>query len=73
MSVPRMNPFPWKFAMSYTSEGLTHIYVLHELGDAGAHRVDYMDGRKHPGDLLPTWLQRQGWGRNSVLPGDKVV
>ena len=31
MSVPRMNPFPWKFAMSYTSEGLTHIYVLHEL------------------------------------------
>src|SRR4029453_16835869 len=59
MSVPRMNPFPWKFAMTYTSKGLTHIYVLHELGDAGAHRVVYMDGRKHPDDLLPTW-----WGHS---------
>ena len=48
MSVPRVNPYPWKFSMSYTSKGLTHIYVLHETGDAGAHRVVYMDGRKHP-------------------------
>ena len=59
MSVPRMNPFPWKFAMSYTAKGLTHIYVLHELGDAGAHRVIYMDGRTHPADPLPTW-----WGHS---------
>ena len=40
----------------YTSKGLTHIYVLHETGDAGAHRVIYMDGRKHPEDPIPTWL-----------------
>src|SRR5438093_5081647 len=59
MSVPRVNPYPWKFAMSYTSKGLTHIYLLHETGDAGAHRVVYMDGRKHPDDLLPTW-----WGHS---------
>ena len=59
MSVPRVNPYPWKFAMSYTSKGLTHIYILHETGDAGAHRVVYMDGRKHPADLLPTW-----WGHS---------
>jgi hypothetical protein len=61
MSVPRVNPYPWKFAMSYTSKGLTHIYVLHETGDAGAHRVVYMDGRKHPDPdrLLPTW-----WGHS---------
>ena len=59
MSVPRVNPYPWKFALSYTSKGLTHIYVLHETGDAGAHRVVYMDGRKHPEDLLPTW-----WGHS---------
>ena len=39
MSVPRVNPYPWKFAMSYTSKGLTYIYILHETGDAGAHRV----------------------------------
>ena len=53
MGVPRANPYPWKFAMSYTSKGLTHIYVLHETGDAGAHRVVFMDGRKHPEDPIP--------------------
>ena len=60
MSVPRHNPYPWKFAMSYTSKGLTHIYVLHETGDAGAHRVVYMDGRPHPQDPIPTW-----WGHST--------
>ena len=59
MGVPRINPYPWKFAMSYTSKGLTHIYQLHETGDAGAHRVIYMDGRKHPEDPIPTW-----WGHS---------
>jgi len=69
MSVPRVNPYPWKFAMSYTSKGLTHIYVLHETGDAGAHRVVYMDGRKHPDDLLPTW-----WGHSiGRWEGDTLV
>ena len=56
MGVPRVNPYPWKFAMTYTPKGLTHIYVLHETGDAGAHRVVYMDGRKHPADPFPTWF-----------------
>jgi hypothetical protein len=51
----RSNPYPWKLAASYTSKGLTHMYILHELGDAGNHRVVYMDGRKHPEDLIPTW------------------
>ena len=51
----RSNPYPWKLAAAYTSKGLTHIYILHELGDAGNHRVVYMDGRKHPEDLIPTW------------------
>jgi hypothetical protein len=51
----RSNPYPWKFAASYTSKGLTHMYILHELGDAGNHRVVYMDGRRHPADLIPTW------------------
>ena len=69
MSVPRVNPYPWKFAMSYTSKGLSHIYVLHETGDAGAHRVIYMDGRKHPDDLLPTW-----WGHSiGRWEGDTLV
>jgi hypothetical protein len=55
MSVLRTNPYPWTFAMSYTAKGLTRIYVLHELGDAGNHRVVYMDGRPHPVDPVPTW------------------
>ena len=69
MSVLRTNPYPWKFAMSYTSKGLTHIYILHELGDAGAHRVVYMDGRKHPDDLIPSW-----WGHSiGRWEGDSLV
>ena len=51
----RSNPYPWKFAASYTARGLSHMYILHELGDAGNHRVVYMDGRKHPEDPVPTW------------------
>jgi hypothetical protein len=69
MGVPRVNPYPWKFAMTYTSKGLSHIYVLHETGDAGAHRVIYMDGRKHPDDLLPSW-----WGHSiGRWDGDTLV
>ena len=69
MSVPRVNPYPWKFAMTYTSKGLSHIYVLHETGDAGAHRVVYMDGRKHPDDLIPSW-----WGHSiGRWEGDTLV
>lgn len=55
MGILRTNPYPWKFAMAYTAKGLSHIYVLHELADGGAHRVIYMDGRPHPEGLLPTW------------------
>jgi hypothetical protein len=69
MSVPRVNPYPWKFAMSYTSKGLTQIYLLHETGDAGAHRVVYMDGRPHPPDPFPTW-----WGHSiGRWDGDTLV
>jgi hypothetical protein len=56
MSVLRTNPYPWTFATSYTAKGLTHIYILHELGDAGGHRVVYMDGREHPDNPVPTWV-----------------
>jgi hypothetical protein len=48
---------------------LTQIYVLHETGDAGAHRVVYMDGRKHPADPFPTW-----WGHSiGSWSGDTLV
>ncbi|MBI4888857.1 MAG: hypothetical protein HY824_17290 [Acidobacteria bacterium] len=71
MSVPRVNPYPWKFSMSYTSKGLTSIYVLHETGDAGAHRVVYMDGRTHPDadHLFPTWWGHSigRWDRDTLV------
>jgi hypothetical protein len=71
MSVPRHNPYPWRFVFNYTSKGLDRIYILHETGDAGAHRVVYMDGRKHPDPdtLLPTW-----WGHSiGRWEGDTLV
>src|SRR5438309_3669457 len=39
MSVPRINPFPWKMVFSLTPKGVTEVYILHELGDGGPHRV----------------------------------
>src|SRR4026209_125326 len=54
-------------------KGLSHIYVMHELGDAGAHRVVYMDGRKHPDDLLPSWYGHSiGRGEGDALVIDPV-
>ena len=59
MSVPRANPYPWRFVQSVTARGMSTIYVMHENGDAGGRRQIFMDGRKHPDDLLPTW-----WGHS---------
>jgi hypothetical protein len=71
MSVPRINPYPWKFVMGYTSKGLQYVYQLHETGDAGAHRVVYMDGRPHPdpATLIASW-----WGHSiGRWEGDTLV
>jgi hypothetical protein len=61
--------------MSYTEKGLSHIYVLHETGDAGAHRVIYMDGRKHPpkDQIVPSWWGHSiGWWEGDTLVVDTV-
>ena len=57
--VPRKNPFPWVMVQGYTAKGNSHIFILHETGDAGGRRQIFMDGRKHPEDIAkyPTW-----WG-----------
>jgi hypothetical protein len=38
---------------------MTHIFIMHENGDAGAHRQIFMDGRKHPApdDLGPDMVR----------------
>ena len=61
--------------MAYTSKGLSHIYILHELGDAANHRVVYMDGRKHPpaDESIPTWTGHSiGWFEGDTLVIDTV-
>jgi len=39
---------------------LAHLH-LHELMDDGAHRVVFMDGRKHPAGLIPSWVGHSIW------------
>jgi hypothetical protein len=69
MSVPRVNPYPWKFVQSVTAKGPGSIYVIHENGDAGRVREIFMDGRKHPADALPAW-----WGHSvGRWEGDTLV
>jgi hypothetical protein len=69
MSVPRVNPYPWRFVQSYTAQGPSTIYVIHEYGDGGGHRQIFMDGRKHPDDLIPSW-----WGHSiGRWDGDTLV
>ncbi len=75
MSVPRVNPYPWRFVQSYTSKGAGPIFVIHENGDAGAVRQIFMDGRKHPDPdvRLPTWWGHSiGWWEGDTLVIDTV-
>lgn len=73
--VPRVNPYPTRIVESYTAKGLTHIFILHETGDSGAHRQVFMDGRKHPADndLFPTWFGHSiGWWDGDTLVVDTI-
>ena len=73
MSVPRMNPYPWRIVQSYTANGPGIIFIIHENGDAGAVRQIFMDGRKHPVDPLPTWWGHSiGWWEGDTLVIDTV-
>ena len=69
MGIPRVNPYPWRFVQAYSAKGNTHIFVIHENGDAGGHRQIFMDGRPHPKNLVPTW-----WGHSiGSWEGDTLV
>ncbi|MEO5923555.1 MAG: hypothetical protein ABIR70_06990 [Bryobacteraceae bacterium] len=47
--VPRIAPYPWRIVQTRT-----HIFFLFE-GNIHSYRQIFMDGRKHPADLDPTW------------------
>lgn len=55
---PSVHAYPWRIVQSYTEKGMSHIFLLHENGDAGAHRQIFMDGREHPppDERIGTWF-----------------
>ena len=68
MSVPRVNPYPWKFSMSYTSKGLTHLRAARDRRCRRTPRRVY-GWPKHPADPFPTW-----WGHSiGSWSGDTLV
>ena len=55
MGVPRSVPYPFRFVQNYTHKAPTHVFILHE-GNIHSYRQIFMDGRKHPAELDPTWF-----------------
>src|SRR5215213_9252867 len=47
--VPRVSPYPWRIVQTPT-----HIFFLFE-GNIHSYRQIFMDDRRHPEDLDPTW------------------
>jgi hypothetical protein len=52
--VPRMAPYPWRIVQYPTHGPATHVFVLFE-GNIHTYRQIFMDGRRHPAELDPTW------------------
>ena len=54
MGVMRYSPYPFRFIQNHTHKGPTHLYILHET--MRTYRQVFMDGRKDPAELDPTWF-----------------
>ena len=61
--VPRHAPYPWKIV-----ETSTHMYFLFE-GNIHSYRQIFIDGRKHPKDLNPTWYGHSiaTWDKDALV------
>ncbi len=55
MGVPRSTPYPFRFVQDITDKAPAHMFILHE-GNIHSFRQIFMDGRKHPAELDPTWF-----------------
>jgi hypothetical protein len=55
MGVPRTTPYPFRFVQNYTHRTPTHLFILFEA-TIHTYRQIFMDGRKHPAELDPTWF-----------------
>jgi len=70
--VPRTTPFPIRFFFNYTHKTPTHMVIVHE-GNIHSFRQIFMDGRKHPPELDPTWYGHSiGWWEKDTLVIDTV-
>jgi hypothetical protein len=52
--VLRYGPYPFRFIQNYTHKRPTHMFIMHEL--MHTFRQIFLDGRKHPAELDPTWF-----------------
>jgi hypothetical protein len=52
--VPRVAPYPWRIIQHPSHSKATHIFFVFE-GNIHSYRQIFMDGRKHPEELDPTW------------------
>lgn len=70
--IPRVSPYPWRFVQNYTHIAPTHMFIVSEA-IIHTFRQIFMDGRKHPEDLGPTWLGHSiGWWEKDTLVIDTV-
>jgi hypothetical protein len=70
--VPRSTPYPFRFVQNYTHKKPTHLFKLEE-GNIHSYRQIFMDGRKHPPELDPTWFGHSiGWYDKDTLVIDTV-
>jgi len=69
MGVPRKTPYPFRFLRDYTDKAATHMFIVEE-GNIHSYRQIFMDGRKHPAELDPTWYGHSiGWyeGKDTLV------
>ena len=73
MGVPRSTPYPFRFVQNHTHKAATHMFILHE-GNIHSYRQIFMDGRKHPAELDPTWFGHSigSWEGKDTLVIDTV-
>ena len=72
MGVPRTTPFPFRIVQTPTHKAATHVFILQE-GNIHSYRQVFMDGRKHPPDLDPTWYGHSiGWWEKDTLVIDTI-
>jgi len=71
LGVLRSSPYPFRFIQNYTHKKPTHMYILSEW--MRMYRQVFMDGRRHPSELDPTWFGHStGWYEGDTLVIDTV-